>query len=202
MKSVKPLTSPTDVRRGTTMMCVSDRWGNVIASTPSGLDSTAGVAGETGIMHGTRLTSLNTWKGTPNVIAPGKRPRVTLSPTMIFRDGKPIVAISVAGGDMQDEAAIQLILDYADFGMSAEDAYRAPRFATYHFTSSFGQEKPKLGSLELNARIPAAVADELKKRGHAVTTATSTNSWPVLIVFDPATGTASAAGSAAGAVPE
>ena len=113
------------------MMCVADRWGNVIAATPSGLDSIAGVAGETGIMHGTRLTSLNTRKGTPNAVEPGKRPRVTLSPTLIFRDGKPLVAISVAGGDMQDETAIQLILDYADFGMSAEQAFRAPRFATF-----------------------------------------------------------------------
>lgn len=201
MKPVKQLTSPSDSRRGTTMMCVADRWGNVIAATPSGLDSIAGVAGETGIMHGTRLTSLNTRKGTPNVIEPGKRPRVTLSPTLIFRDGKPVVAISVAGGDMQDETAIQLILDYADFGMSAEQAYRAPRFATFHFTSSFGQEKPKLGSLQLNSRIGNDVAEELKRRQHDVTTTSTANSWPVLIVIDPATRTASAAGTAAGNAP-
>jgi gamma-glutamyltranspeptidase / glutathione hydrolase len=200
MQPVKPPSSPSDSRRGTTTMCVADRWGNVIAATPSGLDSTAGVAGETGIMHGTRLTSLNTWKGTPNVIEPGKRPRVTLSPTLVFKDGKPVVAVSVAGGDMQDEAAIQLILDYVHFSMSAEEAYRAPRFSSYHFTSSFGQGKPKLGSLQVNARISNEVIEELKKRQHVVTATTAANAWPVLIVIDPRSKSASGAGASAGKV--
>src|SRR5262249_5608130 len=124
---------------GTTTMCVADRWGNVIAATPSGLSSTAGVAGKTGIIHGTRLTSLNTFKGHPNVIEPGKRPRVTLTPTLVLKDGKPVAAIAVAGGDLQDQAAIQLILEMVDFGMSPEDAFIAPRFSTAHHTSSFGQ---------------------------------------------------------------
>jgi gamma-glutamyltranspeptidase/glutathione hydrolase len=74
-----PMTAPPS-QGGTTTMCVADRWGNVIAATPSGLGSTAGVAGDTGIIHGSRLVSLNTWKGHPNCIQPGKRPRVTLTP--------------------------------------------------------------------------------------------------------------------------
>jgi gamma-glutamyltranspeptidase/glutathione hydrolase len=200
MKPVKTPTSPHDTRPGTTTMCVIDRWGNVIAATPSGLDSTAGVAGETGIMHGTRLTSLNSWKGTPNVIAPGKRPRVTLSPTLILRDGKPVVAIAVAGGDMQDEAALQLILDYVHFGMSADDAFHAPRFSTYHFTTSFGQGTPKLGNLQVNPRIPADVVEELKRRQHEVTVNGATNAWPAMIVIDLGTKRAFGSGSASGAV--
>lgn len=149
-------------------MCVVDRWGNVIAATPSGLSSTAGAAGRTGIIHGSRLTSLNTFKGHPNVIEPGKRPRVTLSPTLVLKNGKPVAAIAVAGGDLQDQAAIQIILEMVDFGMSAEEAFTAPRFSTAHHTSSFGQSKPKFGSLSVNARIGEAVQAELKKRGHVL----------------------------------
>ena len=73
----------------------------------SGLSSTAGVAGRTGIIHGSRLSSLNTFAGTPNVIQPSKRPRITLSPTLLFHKNHPVMTISVAGGDQQDQAAIQ-----------------------------------------------------------------------------------------------
>ena len=162
---------PTDhAPGGTTVMCVADRWGNVIAATPSGLGSTAGAAGDTGIIHGTRLTSLNTWKGHPNCIEPGKRPRVTLTPTLVLKDGRPVVAIAVAGGDLQDQAALQLILDYINFGMGAEEAMAAPRFATSHHTGSFGQDSPRLGSLQVSLKISDAVREDLINRGHVVTT--------------------------------
>ena len=135
-------------------MCVTDKFGNVIAATPSGLSSTAGVAGRTGIIHGARLSSLNTFAGTPNVIEPGKRPRITLSPTLLFHDSQPVMAISVAGGDQQDQAAIQVILNYVEFGMSPEEAFKAPRFSTTHFISSFGQDRANLGSLAVRTRSP------------------------------------------------
>ena len=85
MKPTKPPTITGPWHGGTTVMCVTDKFGNVIAATPSGLSSTAGVAGRTGIIHGSRLSSLNTFAGTPDVIEPGKRPRITLSPTLLFR---------------------------------------------------------------------------------------------------------------------
>src|ERR1700723_601857 len=107
--NMKPTKQPTITgpwHGGTTVMCVTDKFGNVIAATPSGLSSTAGVAGEHRDFHGSRLSSLNTFAGTPNVIQPGKRPRITLSPTLLFRDddNQPVMAISVAGGDQQDQA--------------------------------------------------------------------------------------------------
>ncbi len=86
MKATKPPTITGPWHGGTTVMCVTDKFGNVIAATPSGLSSTAGVAGRTGIIHGARLSSLNTFPGTPNVIQPGKRPRITLSPTLLFHE--------------------------------------------------------------------------------------------------------------------
>ncbi len=169
MKPTKPPTITGPWHGGTTVMCVTDRFGNVIAATPSGLSSKAGVAGRTGIIHGSRLSSLNTFAGTPNVIQPGKRPRITLSPTLLFHDNYPVMAISVAGGDQQDQAAIQVILNYVDFDMSPEDAFKAPRFSTTHFISSFGQDRASLGSLSVPNTLPEGVQAELRARGHVVT---------------------------------
>jgi len=181
-------------------MCVADRWGNVIAATPSGLSSTAGVAGNTGIIHGSRLTSLNTFKGHPNVIEPGKRPRVTLTPTLVLKDGKPLAAIAVAGGDLQDQAAIQLILEMVDFGMSPEDAFTAPRFSTAHHTSSFGQSKPKFGSLSVNSRIGESLQADLKSRGHVVTVSEGNVGGVALIGMEAGSNVAHGIGSGASIV--
>ena len=170
MRAVKAPAPTPPTSGGTTTMCIADRWGNVIAATPSGLGSTAGAAGDTGIIHGSRLVSLNTWRGHPNCIQPGKRPRVTLTPTLVLKDGKPALAISVAGGDLQDQAAIQLILDYVEFGMLPERAVSEPRFATFHHTGSFGQDQPKIGTLQVSIRVDETVRDELTRRGHVLTT--------------------------------
>jgi len=198
MKPTKPPTITGPWHGGTTVMCVTDKFGNVIAATPSGLSSTAGVAGRTGIIHGSRLSSLNTFPGTPNVIQPGKRPRITLSPTLLFHDDHPVMAISVAGGDQQDQAAIQVILNYVEFGMSPEDAFKAPRFSTTHFISSFGQDRANLGSLSVPTTLPEAVQANLRARGHVVTTTRSGVGGVALIGIDPKTKQATAVGPAAG----
>jgi gamma-glutamyltranspeptidase / glutathione hydrolase len=200
MRALKTPAPSAPSQGGTTTMCVADRWGNVIAATPSGLGSTAGVAGDTGIIHGSRLVSLNTWKGHPDCIQPGKRPRITLTPTLVLKDGKPVLAISVAGGDLQDQAAIQLILDYVEFGMLPERAVSEPRFATTHHTGSFGQDKPKLGSLQVNVRVDEPVRDELKKRGHALTTTRGGVGGVNMLFLDPKSNVAFGAGPAAGKV--
>jgi len=200
MKATKPPTITGPWHGGTTVMCVTDKWGNVIAATPSGLSSTAGVAGRTGIIHGSRLSSLNTFAGTPNVIEPGKRPRITLSPTLLFHDNQPVMAISVAGGDQQDQAAIQVILNYVEFGMSPEEAFKAPRFSTTHFISSFGQDRATLGSLSVPNSLPEAVQDELRSRGHVVTVSHEGVGGVALIGIDPKTKQATAVGPAAGKI--
>jgi len=200
MKPTKPATITGPWHGGTTVMCVTDKFGNVIAATPSGLSSTAGVAGRTGIIHGARLTSLNTFAGTPDVIEPGKRPRITLSPTLLFHDKQPVMAISVAGGDQQDQAAIQVILNYVDFGMSPVEAFKAPRFSTEHFVGSFGQDRPRLGSLSVPHTLPEKVQAELKARGHLVTVSREGVGGVGLIGIDPKTKQATAVGPAAGKV--
>ncbi|HEY2821222.1 MAG TPA: gamma-glutamyltransferase [Candidatus Acidoferrum sp.] len=198
MKPTKPPTITGPWHGGTTVMCVTDKFGNVIAATPSGLSSTAGVAGRTGIIHGSRLSSLNTFAGTPNVIQAGKRPRITLSPTLLFRDRHPVMAISVAGGDQQDQAAIQVILNYVEFGMSPEEAFKAPRFSTTHFISSFGQDRANLGSLSVPIALPESVQADLRARGHVVTSTRSGVGGVALIGIDPKTKQATAVGPAAG----
>ena len=198
MKATKPPTITGPWHGGTTVMCVTDKSGNVIAATPSGLSSTAGVAGRTGIIHGARLTSLNTFAGTSDVIQPGKRPRITLSPTLLFHDDRPVMAISVAGGDQQDQAAIQVILNYVQFGMSPEEAFKAPRFSTTHFISSFGQDRAELGSLSVPSTLPEEVQAELRARGHVVTVGRGGVGGVGLIGIDAKTKQSTGVGPAAG----
>ncbi|HOZ20889.1 MAG TPA: gamma-glutamyltransferase [bacterium] len=185
---------------GTTICTVADRWGNVVACTPSGLASKAGSGGTTGITHGTRLVIFNTWRGHPNCIEPGKRPRTTLTPTLVLRDGKPVLAISVAGGDQQDQAALQVILNVVEFGMTAEAAHAAKRFSTSHFIGSFGQDPPRIASLSVHNSLPPAVIEELGKRGHEVKTTASNPGGVAMLAIDTASGRVSAVGGRAGAI--
>src|SRR5262249_26837277 len=126
----------------TSTCLVADAKGNVVAATPSGWSGV--LAGDTGVWLGSRLQSLTTRADHPNVIEPGKRPRITLTPTLVFKDGKPVIAISVAGGDNQDQVTLQLLLNLIDFGLTPEQSVTAPRFLTDHLVSSFGQAAPKL----------------------------------------------------------
>ncbi|MDR3637437.1 MAG: gamma-glutamyltransferase [Isosphaeraceae bacterium] len=165
------LLDETDARRGvngpasdTTTCLTADRFGNVVAATPSGWSGV--VAGKTGVWLGTRLQSFNTWPGHPNCIEPGKRPRITLTPTLVLKDGKPLLAVSVAGGDNQEQMTLQLLLDQIDFGLPPADAVTAPRFMSDHFLGSFRQAPPKLGQLRINPEVGETTLAELSARGH------------------------------------
>jgi gamma-glutamyltranspeptidase/glutathione hydrolase len=167
----KPLLAEAQARRGlggpvhdTTTCLVADRFGNVVAATPSGWSGV--VAGKTGVWLGTRLQSFNTWPDHPNVIEPGKRPRITLSPTLVLRDGKPAFAVSVAGGDNQDQTTLQLVLNEVDFGLAPAESVTYPRFMSDHFLGSFRQNPPALGRLRINPGVGPDVLGELTARGH------------------------------------
>jgi gamma-glutamyltranspeptidase / glutathione hydrolase len=191
---------PNTEQGGTTTLVASDRWGNVVALTPSGLGSLAGSGGETGVIHGARLVSLNTWEGHPNRIEPGKRPRITLTPTLVLKDGKPVIAISIAGGDLQDQVALQLLLNHIEFGMLPEEASRSPRFNTNHHTGSFGQGAPAIGSLRLQNRIADKVVAGLERKGHQVQVTTGGIGGSAMLFIDPETGMVYGYGSAVGSV--
>ena len=167
----------------TTCVNVVDRMGNVFSATPSGAWLPSVIAGDTGVPFGIRLQSLVLTPGHPNQLAPGKRPRVTLSPTIVLKDGQPFLALSTPGGDNQDQALLQTILNIIDFGMTPQEAVEAPRFQTEHFYSSFGGHEFQPGKLNLESRIAKSTADKLAGLGHKVnvTGDWSNGSAPVVI---------------------
>ena len=139
----------------------------------------------------------NTWRGHPNAIEPGKRPRTSLTPTLVMRDGKPFLAISVAGGDMQDQAALQIILNVIDFEMDINQALSSARFSTQHFIGSFGQDPPKLGNLRLHKSISEKVREDLIERGHKVEVIPYNIGGIAMLYIDPDSRMVYGAGSAA-----
>ena len=179
----------------TTNCLVADRWGNVVSTTPSGNAVTAGgEVGESGIMMSCRLLCSNIWEGHPNVVAPDKRPPTYLTPTLVLKDGKAIAAIDVAGGDLQDQASLQLLINYIDFGMTPVECVTRPRFYTSHYTGSFGQGRPKLGSLTLIESLDSGVIEDLKSRGHKVRLIDGPSSHDCILTLDPETGLIRVAG--------
>jgi gamma-glutamyltranspeptidase/glutathione hydrolase len=186
---------------GTTTCVVADRWGNLVAATPSANvfgDHPEG--GQAGVTFGNRLRSLNTTPGHPNCIAPGKRPRITLTPTLVLKDGKPILAISVAGGDLQDQVTLNLLLNFIEFGSLPEQAVTAPRFATSYHEDSFDPDANrqrtfgKAGSLMINDTVSQVVRDQLSQRGHLVEAQTGPIGDPVMLYINPESGELFAAG--------
>ena len=152
----------------TTCVNVVDKQGNVFSATPSGAWLPSVIAGDTGIPFGTRLQTLLLTPGHPNQLQAGKRPRVTLSPTIVLKDGKPFIAMSTPGGDNQDQAMLQVLLNIIEFGMSPQESVESPRFQTEHFYSSFAMHEFVPGKLNLENRMPKATIDQLMVLGHQV----------------------------------
>ncbi len=190
---------------GTTTCVVADRWGNVVSATPSAnvYRGETPLGGRTGVSYGNRLRSLNTTPGHPNCIQPGKRPRITLTPTLVLKDGKPVLAISVAGGDLQDQATLNLLLDFIEFDMLPECAVTAPRFATSHHEDSFdpNPDRPatfkQVGSLTISDRVSRGVRADLASRGHRVASSAGPIATPVMLFIDRENGRFHAAGDPA-----
>jgi len=188
--------------RDTTTCVVADRWGNVVAATPS-CNLYGNKPGPSGVTQGTRLSSLNTTRGHPNRIEPGKRPRITLTPTIVVRDGKAVAAISVAGGDLQDQTTLNVLVNHLDFGMSPQEAVIAPRFSTSHHEDSFNPASDrktaflKPGGATLQTTIPEETRKELEARGHVVGTTAGPIGHPVMLTIDHSTGVIQAAGDPA-----
>jgi gamma-glutamyltranspeptidase / glutathione hydrolase len=157
-----------EVVQDTTSVEVVDRSGNFFSATPSGAWLPSVIAGGAGIPLSTRLQSFVMEAGHPNQLAPGKRPRVTLSPTIVMKDGKPVIAMSTPGGDNQDQAMLQVLLNMIEFGMSPQEAVEAPRFQTEHFYSSFAGHEFHPGKLALEGRIPRTTVEKLTGMGHLV----------------------------------
>jgi len=148
--------------RDTTCVNAMDKDGIVFAATPSGAWLPSVIAGDTGIPLTERAQSFLLIAGHPNELAGGKRPRVTLSPTLVTKGGKMFAALSTPGGDNQDQALLQVLFYSVEFGMNAQAAVEAPRFQTEHLVSSFDNHAMSPGTLLLDERTSPAVVAELQ----------------------------------------
>ncbi len=152
----------------TTAIEIVDARGNLFSATPSSgwLMGGAYVAGDTGVPLSNRMTVFDLDPTSPNVLAGGKRPRTTLTPTIVTRSGKPFLAIGTPGGDSQDQQIGQTLLNIILGGLNIQQAIESPRFESFHFHQSFSDKRDVPGLLAIESRIPTEVLDALERRGH------------------------------------
>ena len=148
---------------------VIDRWGNMVSATPSGgwLQSSP-VIPALGFCLGSRMQMFWLEEGLPGSLAPGKRPRTTLSPSFAFRGGEPWMAFGTPGGDGQDQWSLIFFLRHVHHGMNLQAAIDAPTFQSHHFPSSFYPRQADPGRLAVEERLPGETVAELARRGHDV----------------------------------
>ncbi len=152
----------------TTAVEVVDRAGNLFSSTPSSgwLLGGAFIAGDTGVPLSNRMTVFDLDPASPNALVGGKRPRTTLTPTIVLKDSQPFLAIGTPGGDNQDQQILNVLLNLIVFKMGLQEAIEAPRINSLHFHASFGNHASQPGVLEVENRIAQEVLGELSARGH------------------------------------
>jgi gamma-glutamyltranspeptidase/glutathione hydrolase len=153
----------------TTHLDAVDREGNMVAATPSGgwLGSSPVIPG-LGFPLGTRGQMFYLNPDRPNALAPHKRPRATLTPSLVTRNGRPYMVFGTPGGDCQDQWTLQFFLNYVDFGMDIQEALDAPTVHSMHFPSSFYPREAFAGRMVVEGRLPLEVIRGLEARGHEV----------------------------------
>ncbi len=176
----------------TTRLQVVDKEGNLFSATPSSgwLLGGAFVAGDTGVPLSNRMQAFRLDPASPNVLAGGKRPRTTLTPTVVLKEGRPFLAIGTPGGDSQDQQILLVLLNIIDFGLDVQAAIEAPRVNSLHPQSSFDDHRAQPGVLEVERTVAPAVIEELRARGHIVRLRPpyGISTGIVAVGIDPATG--------------
>ena len=152
----------------TTAVNAVDAAGNLFSAVVSGAWVVDGafIAGDTGIPLSQRMQQFSLDPKSPNVVAPKKRPRITLTPTILLKEGKPYLAIATPGGDSQDQQNLNVLVAHLDFGLPIQEAIEAPRINSEHMRQSFRDHKDEPGVLTVESRIPWEVLEELRRRGH------------------------------------
>jgi gamma-glutamyltranspeptidase/glutathione hydrolase len=153
----------------TTQLVTIDWQGNMVSATPSGgwIRSSPVIAG-LGFPLGTRGQMFYLNPQRPNALAPRKRPRATLTPSLVTKNGAPYMVFGTPGGDTQDQTTLQFFLNVVDFGMDVQQALDAPTFYSEHFPSSFYPREAHPRRISAEDRIPSEVIAELRRRGHEV----------------------------------
>jgi gamma-glutamyltranspeptidase/glutathione hydrolase len=177
--------------RGTTSVVAVDKEGWLVSMTPSGAWLPAVIAGRTGIGMSQRAQQfvIDPAVNPYNVIEPGKRPRVTLTPSLAFKDGKPWLAFAVQGGDTQDQNLLQFFLNVVEFGMTPQQAAEAPNITSYQMRDSFVPHESFPGRITLNDAVPDWVRRDLKARGYQAEFSSRTSGPINAILIDHAHGT-------------
>ena len=153
----------------TTHLDAMDAEGNMVAATPSGgWLGTSPVIKGLGFPLGTRAQMFYLNSDRPNALQPRKRPRATLTPTLVTRDGAPFMAFGTPGGDSQEQWTLQFFLNHIDFGMNLQEALDAPSVHSTHFPSSFYPRAAFPARVVAESRIPADTLEELRRRGHEI----------------------------------
>lgn len=150
----------------TSQLVIVDGEGNAVAITPSDFPKSPMIP-ETGMTLGNRMVQFRLTEASPNVLAPGKRPRITPHAIMVHRDGEPWLIFNTPGGDMQAQALLQVFLNLTRFDMDLQEAVSAPRFRAASVPSSFAPHPAKPGTIELEAEL-APRRGALEERGYAV----------------------------------
>ncbi|MDX2303789.1 MAG: gamma-glutamyltransferase [Microscillaceae bacterium] len=171
---------------GTTSIEATDEEGWVVSITPSGGWVPACIAGNTGIGMSQRMQSfvLDEKENPFNVVEPGKRPRVTLTPSLALKDGKPFLSFAKQAGDEQDQLLLQFFLNMVEFNMTVQEACEAPSFKTYQMYSSFGDHEKVIGGLTLNSAMPDWIRKELTGMGYKISYQERTSGPINAIYFD------------------
>ena len=171
-------------RAGTTSVEAADKEGWVVSVTPSGGWVPAVIAGKTGIGMSQRMQSfvLDPAENPFNVVAPGKRPRATLTPSLALQDGKPMLAFAVQGGDTQDQNLLQFFLNVVEFGMTVQEASEAANITSFQMRDSFGAHESFPGRLLLTNSVPDWVRGDLTRKGYKLEF-TQMNSGPITAIY-------------------
>jgi gamma-glutamyltranspeptidase/glutathione hydrolase len=169
---------------GTTSIQAADKEGWVVSITPSGGWVPAVIAGKTGVGMSQRMQAfvLNSDESPFNVVAPGKRPRVTLTPSLALKDGKPFLSFAVQGGDSQDQNLLQFFLNVVEFGMNVQQACEAPNFNSFQMRSSFDKHETKPGNMLMNESTPVFNRQTLERMGYKLSFEPRT-SGPINAIF-------------------
>ncbi len=177
----------------TTSVSVGDAQGNLFSCTPSSgwIGRGAFIAGDTGVPMSNRMTVFDLDPLSPNVLEGGKRPRTTLTPSIVFKGGKPYMAIGTPGADNQDQQILNVLLNHEVFNMGLQESIEAARLSTTHFHASFFNHQANPGVIQVENRVTPEVQSALKRRGHIVreTSAYGMSTGIVIVAIRPDTGT-------------
>jgi len=178
-------------RAGTTSLQTMDKAGWAVSITPSGGWMPACIAGNTGIGMSQRMQSfvLDEAENPFNVVAPGKRPRVTLSPTLAVKSGRPLLCFGAQGGDWQEQWLLQFFLNIVEFDMTVQEACEAANFSSNQMRASFERHETQPGRLTLNEEVPSWVRKELRRMGYRLDFRKKTSGPITAIYFDAQHGT-------------